>query len=250
MNLLGQDCLILGCGYVGEKFLQTFPECYFTKRKLIEPRENAIEFDIFNKMSWQNIIETKNILWTFPVAREMSERNLVTEFFSNYCKNKNVIILSTTSAYVVENENDKVDENFPIQLQEARFLMEEEFRKEGALILHLSGIIGPNRYPKNWYLQNRVKYGKNVLNYIHVQDIIYCIKELFLHFKVKERFNLTSGDYKTHFDIAKSLGFINLFENNELTSGSKKISNQKLLKYLNMESYKFVHYPEDCEKER
>ncbi len=161
MELFAQDCLILGCGYVGEKFLQAYPNCYFTKRKLTVKNENAFEFDIFDKTSWQNIKDTKNILWTFPVAKDLNEKNLVTEFFLKYCKSKNVIILSSTSAYIVKKENELVSEEFPIQLQEALFLMEEEFRKQGALILHLAGIIGPNRYPKNWYLHKRVNIGKS-----------------------------------------------------------------------------------------
>ena len=68
-----------------------------------------------------------------------------------YLKNKNVIVLSTTSAYKSEIENEEINENSKLNLDEPRIYAEEELRKKGALILHLSGILGPERYPKNWY---------------------------------------------------------------------------------------------------
>lgn len=247
MKLFAQDYLILGCGYVGSFFLKKYPQSQFTKRTIQEHGAHCVEFDLFNKATWERIKETKNILWTFPVVNHISEQEIVYEFFERYCKNKNVIILSSTSAYLTDVENELVDETFPIQNESPRYLVEEQLRKAGGLILHLSGIIGPNRYPKNWYLQNRVKNGKNVLNYIHVEDIVFFIQQLFLHYAPSERFNLTSADYKTHQEIANKLHLNPNFNEYLKSNGSKKVSNKKLLQYLLCENYNFRKYPEDCE---
>lgn len=114
------------------------------------------------------------------------------------------------------------------------------------MALHLSGIVGPDRYPKKWYDNGWVKNGQNVLNYIDVSDIVFLINELFKKFKAGERFNLTSADWKTHQTISDLLKIEGEFVNKEGTVDSKKVKNTKILDYLNLKDYKFVKYPEDC----
>jgi hypothetical protein len=90
-----------------------------------------------------------------------------------------------------------------------------------------------------------VKNGENILNYIHVNDIVFFTNALFELFTPGERFNLTSADYKKHSKIAEMLnidaGFV---QTNTATTGSKKVSNKKLLEYLNKKDYAFRLYPE------
>ncbi len=137
-------------------------------------------------------------------------------------------------------------ENHPLKLEQARFLTEEKLREKGALILHLSGIIGEDRYPKKWYENKLVKYARSILNYIHVDDIVFFTDLVFKNYRAGERLNLTSGDYKTHREIADLLKVDAGFVHEEGTVDSKKISNSKILSFLNLSGYKFRKYPEDC----
>ncbi len=139
-----------------------------------------------------------------------------------------------------------MNEDFPLKLDQARFLAEEKLREKGALILHLSGIIGDDRYPLKWYEKKWIKYSQNILNYIHVDDIVFFTDLLFQNFKAGERFNLTSGDYKTHQEISALLNIDAGFIHNDGTFDSKKVTNSKILNYLNLKDYKFRKYPEDC----
>lgn len=243
-------CLILGTGYCGKYYLKRFPDCLWTSRREspsdIESSNKPIRFDLMNKKTWDSLaqIDCQNILWTFPAASNAEELANSLEVFNLYFKNKNVLVYSSTSAYVCKIENELVDETFPLRLAEFRFQAEEDLRENGAMIVHLSGIIGPDRYPKSWYERNLVKYGQNILNYIHVDDIVTITNELFKRFKAKERFNLTSADYKKHVDIAASLNCATQFSNNVETNASKLVDNKKLVEYLNLERFKFKKYPE------
>ena len=247
MSLEEKKVLILGYGYVAQFYLKKNPSSLWTSRKVTENTEHSFYFDLLNKESWKNIPNVHFVLWTFSAARNHEEVIEAVHFFDLYLKNKNVIILSTTSAYKTTNENEEVDENSNLNFENPRVFAEEELRKKGALILHLSGIIGPERYPKIWYQKNLVKYGENILNYVHVEDIIHFVDRLFKSFKQFERFNLTSCDYKTHKQIAEKLNGNYVFEYPNQSHQSKKIKNFKLLNYLNETSYPFKNYPEHCE---
>ena len=252
-----KEALVLGCGYVGSFYLDKYPENVWTKRsiKTTTPNKNQVLFNLHDKLTWNHIPNLKNILWTFNSASNEIESQNAIKFFQSHLKNKNVIILSTTSAYKTIEENEFVNENTPIEFQLPRFKTEEFLRNEGALILHLSGIIGPNRMPRKWYESERVQYAENILNYVHVKDIIYFIEALFQNFISGERFNLTSADYKTHMQIYEWL-----VEHQRLpqtkeppfvfpkgTLNSKKVENSKILLHTNNQGYAFLKYPEQIE---
>lgn len=250
------DLVILGCGYVGSFFLKKHPRVYFSNRAhkaSVSENHQHIHFDLQNESTWKNIPDTKNVLWTFSAAENTLEATKAVLFFEEYLKNRNVVVLSSTSAYVQNFENESICENSPIAFHNYRFFAEENLRKSGALILHLSGIIGPERTPLNWYQKNLVTYAENILNYIHVQDIIFFIEKLFANFKPSERFNLTSRDYKTHQDISTLLMKMDLlkigfkFAHQSGSKNSKKVQCQKILDYLKQEDYLFKKYPEDVE---
>ncbi len=245
--------LILGCGYIGNFFLQKYPQSFHTHRNALHQKLDTqkIYFNLEDKDSWKSLLETTNVLWTFSAAQNEQEINLSLELYKKHFQKQKVIILSSTSAYISHIENENVNEDFPIQFTNPRFAAEEQLRKEGALILHLSGIIGPNRIPLNWYKKNLVKYGENILNYIHSEDILFFIEQLFHKFAPSERFNLTSGDYKTHNDILNILKTKDLIEEDyqflfsEEKQGSKQVQNTKILSYIQNTNYKFKKYPEE-----
>lgn len=247
------NTVILGCGYVGSAYLQKNQQSYATKTRFQNEKSNIIYFNLRDKLSWKNIPDVQKVLWTFAAATEEVDLQLAKEFYASNLKNKNVIVLSTTSAYQLAFENEFINENSTLKLNEPRFLAEELLRKDGALVLHLSGIIGPNRTPLMWYKKNLVRYGKNILNYIHIQDIVFFIEKLFENFQAKERFNLTSADYKTHHMILNWLKEKSLidqnyyFMNNEECINSKKVENEKILEFLKLYEYNFMKYPEHVE---
>lgn len=252
-----EDLVILGCGYIGRFFLEKHPKVYFTNRhnnSSFSKNKKEIYFDLNDRSSWKNVPETKNVLWTFSAASNENDISKSFDFFNNYLKNRCVIVLSSTSAYLPSVNNELIDEDSPILFQEPRFYAEEKLRQNGALILHLSGIIGPGRTPLNWYQKNLVSSGKTVLNYIHVFDIVYFIEKLFKSFKQSERFNLTSQDYKNHNEIKLELikmGLLNTsyeFTEKLDTRKSKKIRCLKILKFLGENHYEFKQYPKDVEK--
>ena len=78
-----------------------------------------------------------------------------------------------------------------------------------------------------------------------MNDIVFFTNALFECFTPGERFNVTSADYKKHSKIAEMLkvdaGFV---VQTGIKSDSKKVSNQKLLNYLNKKDYVFRLYPE------
>jgi hypothetical protein len=249
--------IILGYGYVGSFYLQKNPNIYYTSRSInhdISFKNNGLYFNLNDETSWKNNPDVPNVLWTFPAATNEDEIEKANQFYKSHLKNKHVIVLSSTSAYKQNYENESITENSFLKLNEPRFLAEENLRQNGATILHLSGIIGPNRTPLRWYQKNLVRYGENILNYIHIDDIVFFIECLFKNFKPNERLNLTSGDYKTHNMILKLLKDKNLIEEHTDFShpnecqNSKKIQNTKILEFLKSRDYDFKKYPEHVEK--
>lgn len=262
MDLLKQDdykkddLIILGCGYVGGFFLEKHPKIHVTNRNTnfsSSKNHQEIYFNLEDESSWKNIPKTKNVLWTFSAASNENEIKKSIKFFNEHLINRNVIVLSSTSAYVHTSENEFINEKSNILLNKPRFHAEEKLRDNGALILHLSGMIGPGRTPLNWYKKNLVSDGETILNYIHVYDIIYFIERLFSSFKSSERFNLTSKDYKSHNNICSELIKIGLLENNfefihkHDAKKNKKVQCHKILNYFKEDNYKFKKYPEDVE---
>lgn len=246
-----KNFLILGCGYVGSSFFKKRPDSFITRRSIQTDKD--IKFELSDKSTWNNLRNVDKVLWTFPAASNELEIEFVTNLYEKYFVDKKTIILSSTSAYLTEKNDQIINENSPINLANPRFNAEEKLRKMGALILHLSGIIGPNRIPRNWYNQNKVLFGLNTLNYIHVDDIIYFIDSLFEKFESFQRFNLTSADYKSHNQILNLLKQRRIISEKikipftNLSKDSKRVDNKKILEYLECGNYKFKKYPEDVE---
>ncbi len=167
------SCLILGTGYVGKFYLKQYPSCAWTSRREQVPEidtnnfQKHLCFDLKNKETWESIKTSlsniSQVLWTFSAASNEDEETKALEFYNSYLKDKNVIVYSSTSAYISQIENEVVDESYPLRLNEFRFRTEEKLRQSGAMIVHLSGIIGPERYPKSWYERKLVKNAENIL---------------------------------------------------------------------------------------
>ncbi|WP_130611589.1 hypothetical protein [Fluviispira sanaruensis] len=241
--------IVLGKGYVGKFYCEKFPNVLATSRNK-NSQDDAIYFDLTNKDSWKNLPFCENIIWTFSAAESEIESQYAKEFFSYYCLNKKVLILSTTSAYIHAYDDEVIDENSPLDNSRLRIKTEEELRLQGACIVHLAGIFGPNRLPKNWFIQGRVQDPDGIINLIHVDDIVYCLNIILEQFKAKSRINICNGFYKKNSEVIKELKEKKEIDLNFsfpvtcIKKMNKKISNKKLQNELLPKGYQFKSYPE------
>ena len=143
---MNKSCLILGTGYCGRFCLKEYPDCDWTSRResvpeIEKPNKEHLVFDLTKKETWSNVLKSssKNVLWSFAAASNADEEMKAVDFYDTYLKEKNVIVYSSTSAYLSEIENELVDENFPLHTEQFRFRTEEKLRQKGAMIVHLSG---------------------------------------------------------------------------------------------------------------
>ena len=236
--------LILGQGYVGSRLLACFPDAQSTRRS---------HFELNRPETWKQnedlFTSAETVIWTFPAASEETDEELALKFFDRHLYHAQVMIYGTTSAYRVKATHEWIDENSELNLDQVRTRTEENLRKKGACILHLSGIFGPGRLPLNWYLRGLVQFGSSYLNLIHVDDIVAITEKLTHHHEIAgQRINLSNGKPKTHLQIVselKSLGLIaqdfTLSEKEKLDS--KRVSNKKIKTLLNLPDSYFTDYP-------
>ena len=241
--------ILLGRGYVGNFYCQKNNDCLYTNRKHDETKSNGILFDLYDKKTWYNLPQTDNVIWTFPAAKINDHISIALDFYNFYCKNKKTIILSSTSAYLNKLNGELITEESELDLNNIRTTAEEELRKNGACILHLSGIFGPERLPIHWYQSLRVKNPNNYVNLVHIQDIIHCIESVLKKFKFFERYNVTNGYHKKHIEIIDELikrGELTpdfVLPDDKLNSICKRVSNKKIKTEILSSHYNFINYP-------
>ncbi|APJ03695.1 hypothetical protein [Silvanigrella aquatica] len=240
--------ILLGRGYVGNYYCQINSDCLFTNRKQTH-FPNSFVFDLFVKETWRNLPVATEVIWTFPSSQIKEDINIAKEFYHFYCANKKTIILSTTSAYLNTVQGEIITENSNLDFTNCRVECEEILRTQGACILHLSGIMGPDRLPLKWYQTQRIKSGNQFINLIHVDDIVKCIDAVLDNFKPAERYNVSNGYYKKHEDIVEELKKQSLLDphfflpNESYASLGKRISNQKIRNEILPKNYIFMDYP-------
>jgi hypothetical protein len=223
--------LILGKGYVGKAFCDEHPATIGTRRKVTG--SGTPSFDLDNAATWRNIPEAKTVIWTFPAT----PLEKVEEFYNQKLSScKNLIILASTSRYLVKRQKQRIDENSELDLSILRVQGEELLKSKGATVLALSGIYGPNRDPASWLYKGLIKNPNKMLNLIHLSDIISTLRHLQEHPLPGETINLSDGDPKTWREIGEKAGFhFRMPGEREL---SKIISNEKIKSIL-PSNYKF-----------
>jgi hypothetical protein len=190
---------LLGQGFVGQHFLNTYKDHYDSYEATTRSH-----FTLQKELTWSHLKlgsykkEECYVLWTFEAARTLEDLTYALSFYKKYLLDSKVIILGTTSSYEVRTPHELVSEDTPLQKENLRSYAEEELRTLGACILRLSGIFGNERDPVNWYKRGLIKSPSSYLNLIHVKDIAYAIYKLFENFHAHEVFNLSNGYFKTH----------------------------------------------------
>ena len=98
LNHPDDDCVILGCGYVGTFYLDRHKTCEWTSRRPSESRplkkltdfskeliKLPIYFDLNDRESWKNVT-AKNVLWAFSPASNFDEEKLALQFYDSMLK--------------------------------------------------------------------------------------------------------------------------------------------------------------------
>ena len=223
--------LILGKGYVGKALCEELPGSIGTRRKVTTPQTPS--FDLENEVTWKNLPNAETIIWTFPACPVEK----VEKFYEQKLQScKNLIVLASTSRYIVKRQKQRIDEDSDIDTTLIRVKGEEFLKSKGATILALAGIYGPNRDPYSWLMKGLIRNPKKMLNLIHLDDIIEIIKVLIKTPQPGDCYNLADGNPKSWQEIGEEADFhFRMPGEREL---SKIISNEKV-KAILPENYKF-----------
>lgn len=227
MNTPTIELTILGHGYCGSRLYASHPMAKVTSRK---PTSNdQVYFQLEDPESWPNIPPSKQILWTFACTNSTLERQFFS-FLKQRCEQ--VFIYSTTSVYQHTFNGQTMDEMSPIDDTKPRAIAEENYRQQGACLLTLCGIVGPDRNPINWLKKGRIKNANKAVNLIHVDDIVSITGLLLLQQLAGLRLNLAPAKTYTWSAIASAHKYA--FSNEALKgpASMKLIQNTQLLNYL------------------
>jgi len=209
---MSHPVVIVGSGYTGRylaKALTKASRRFFAtsrdpNRHLAMLAETTrLHFDLQRPETWINIPSEADIVWCFPAmpldlvgpcaeALKAGERRLV--------------VLGSTSAYDTGELHHYpppwLDETAPIDLSRPRVQGEEYLRKEqGAIVLRVAGIYGPDRNPLSWIKAGKVGPSRRFVNLIHVEDLAdICLLALEKGGR-GEVYNVSDGAPRTWEDI-------------------------------------------------
>ena len=231
--------LILGKGYVGSALCEAISGSKGTNRTVKHP--GNLTFDLNNQATWQRLPEYETVIWTFPAT---PVRQVSRFYRAQLTKCKNLIILASTSAYKVKRQKELITEESELDTSILRVQGEEYLRKKGATILNLAGIYGPNRDPVSWLHRSLIKNPDKLVNLIHLDDIVYCIKTLIENPQAGERFNLSDGKARSWREIGAKVGYD--FRMPGMRELSKIIDNTKIRTIL-PKNYQFKDLYSVCQ---
>lgn len=229
------ELTILGNGYCGSRLYANHSNARITSRT--PTLDEHIYFQLDDQTSWHNIPTSKQVLWTFACCNSDLENRFFT-FLKQRCEQ--VFIYSTTSVYEHKFEGQVIDEMSAIDRTKARALAEENYRQQGACLLTLCGIAGPDRSPINWLNKGRIKNANKEVNLIHVDDIVSITKLLLTQKLARIRLNLAPGKTYSWRDIAHTNNYIFSDEALAHKASKKLIANAHLRNYLRQD-YVFIN---------
>ncbi len=224
-----EKCLILGGGYVGSRLAQQLEavQTYCSNEKSVA--QECLYFNLQDRQSWNNIQPGENVVWTFPAAPLEQVKAFYRAKLSNVNK---LFVYASSSCYLVLEQGQWINESQSLNLSRERVLGEEWLREQGATILVLSGIYGPNRQPLDWLKKGLIKTPDKRVNLIHVDDITDITKCLLSDDRNLrgERFNLSDGKALMWREIAEHFEITLPFTSNNVDS--KMIDNEKICSWL------------------
>lgn len=222
------NTLILGGGYVGSRLSKRLGAA-MTHRSTEKATQQSIYFDLADRSSWVNLPSADKVVWTFPAQ----PLEVIQAFHrAKLTQVQKLFVYASTSCYQTLQPDQRVDENQPLDLSRERVAGEEWLRQQGATILALAGIYGPNRHPVDWLRKGLIKTPDKRVNLIHVDDIVAITEHLLNDVRNLrgERFNLADGEALHWRDIAEHYGIS--IQDSGKTYDSKRISNDKICDWL------------------
>tara|TARA_B110000503_G_scaffold64000_1_gene100934 strand:- start:1203 stop:1919 length:717 start_codon:yes stop_codon:yes gene_type:complete len=229
------ELTILGNGYCGSRLYANYDKAKVTSRT--PTNDEQLYFKLDDQTSWLNIPPSKRILWTFACTNSPLE-NQFFGFLTQRCEQ--VFIYSTTSVYQHRFNGQIIDEMSAIDQTKSRAIAEENYRHQGACLLTLCGISGPDRSPANWLKKGRIKNANKEVNLIHVEDIVSITKILLRQELHGLRLNLAPGKTYSWRDIAHTVNYSFSSEALAQEASMKLIANTQLLKHLT-KGYGFIN---------
>ena len=144
---------------------------------------------------------------------------------------KKVVVYSTISVYKVSVPNAMVDERSELSgklLSVQHQILGEEFLKnKGAIILTLAGICGDERSPRSWIEKGYITNGAELVNLVHVDDIIATTLFFLTNEITGERYNVSYPKVFQWNEIASHYG-IGPIPEQPVDESSKVVSTEKL----------------------
>ncbi|MEN9360106.1 MAG: hypothetical protein RL095_1641 [Verrucomicrobiota bacterium] len=216
-----QPLLVLGAGQVGEALLRLRPDALGSSRS---GRDGLLLFDLARPETWDCLPPASSVIWTFPPVPETPALAFGRRILASGSR---LIVLASTSCHLAP-ELGRLDENCPLDLAQERVRAEESLRREGAIVLALAGLHGPQRRPAEWIRRGLIRNGAKLVNLIHVEDAAAISLALLERASPGERFVASDGQGRPWSAIAAELGL-------EVPSGSpegRRVDPARLLKLM------------------
>jgi len=204
--------VILGTGYTGRRLIARLSQAsapfFATSRDpdrhlAMLPETTRLHFDLQRPETWINIPIDADIVWCFP-AMPLDLVGPCAEALK--ARERRLVVLGSTSAYDTGESHHYpppwLDETAPIDLSRPRVQGEEYLRKkQGAIVLRVAGIYGPDRNPLSWIKAGKVGPSRRFVNLIHVEDLAdICLLALEKGGR-GEVYNVSDGAPRTWEDI-------------------------------------------------
>ena len=204
--------VVLGAGFIGSALVRSLvaDDCsqrVVATRTRLESQTDAtvgeaaiVEFRLEDPATWSNLpADASAFVWTFPASGSLgaeAEAHAKT-FRREVVRATPLCVLSTTSCYVVNAPDLRVDESFPVDTGNPRFVAEEALRRDGATLLVLSGLFGPHRTPWSWLARGLIKDLRGTVNLVHQDDVVRALRA-WLEDPVRARGQRLNWSTQTH----------------------------------------------------
>ena len=190
--------LIFGAGYTGSRLCRLIPNAQSTELPEL-CSENQIPFDFNDTSTWNALPDFDQAVITFKMTRpDLAEK------FSEIFKNKTTVLLSSARNFANSQPDEVINEKHPFK--ELPRVSAESFFQEQALILYLGLIWGPDREPKKWLSEGRIKNGNKCINFINVDDLCNIIIHFLKNQNKCGKYLISDGKPRQWKEIAESAG--------------------------------------------
>jgi hypothetical protein len=212
-----KNCVIIGCGWLGQPLGNEIAKLGFTVyggtrnaekiNVLSQQGINGFKID-FNEqeislaLSSEQIQDTSLLIFSIPPTGFSDYGKSLLEIARIFPEETHLIFTSSTRVYkeVTEfvNENSALNENHAVT--QAEILLQNNF-KERLTILRLAGLIGENRHPVKYFLNKiDIPNGLAPVNLIQLKDVIQAFLSAIQEKKVNQIYNVCSPQHPSRMD--------------------------------------------------